>query len=360
MNTFGRLFIADLKSLLRNYMALFWFLAFPIIFILIFGAIFSGNQEATYRVGLSYQAGDPVGEGIAQGFRQVKAFRVSTGGLADELAALKKGERALVVEIPSGAAARILTGAKVDIPVHYDKGHEQTSMMLFSIVNEMFNEAERRISGRPRLMEARLQPYQTNGLKDIDFLLPGILAMALMQLGLFGSFELLSLREQKVLKALGATPLPRSYVLGAEVLVRLLLSMVQLGLIVSIGVTVFNVHITGNWAAVLGLIVLGALTFTSMGYMLTSFARTVDAGQGLVQLVQFPMMFLSGIFFPISIMPKFLKPIVKAMPLTYLGDALRQVMVGMAPEYALGKDIAILGAWLAATAIMAVIFWKWE
>jgi ABC-2 type transport system permease protein len=232
--------------------------------------------------------------------------------------------------------------------------------MLFSIVNEIFSEAERRMAGRPRVLEPQLKPYQTSPLRSIDFLLPGILGMALMQLGFFGSFQMVSLREQKVLKALGATPLPRSYVLGAEVLVRLVLSLVQLGLSVAIGIAIFRVHITGNPLAVLGVVVLGALTFTSLGYMLTCRARTVDSGQGLVQLVQFPMMFLSGTFFPIGIMPRFLRPVVAVLPLTYLSDALRQVMVGMPPEYPLPLCLLILVGWLIVSVVLAVLLWRWE
>jgi ABC-2 type transport system permease protein len=181
-----------------------------------------------------------------------------------------------------------------------------------------------------------------------------------MQLGFFGAFQMVSLREQKVLKALGATPLPRSHVLGAEVAVRLLLSLVQLALIVAIGMLVFRVRVTGNWLAVLGVVCLGALTFTSLGYLLTCRARTIDSGQGLVQLVQFPMMFLSGIFFPIAIMPDFLRPIVAAMPLTYLGDALRQVMVGMGPVYPLSLCLLVLAGWLVASLVLTVLFWRWE
>ncbi len=184
--------------------------------------------------------------------------------------------------------------------------------------------------------------------------------MALMQLGLFGAFDLMSLREQKVLKSLGATPLPRLYILGAEILVRLLLSLVQLGTIVALGVLVFGVRITGSWPLVFAMVLFGSLTFITMGYMLSSFSRTVESGQGLVQFVQFPMMFLSGIFFPVEIMPKFLTPVVRAMPLTYLGDALRQIMVGMAPQYPLLLEVGILGGWLVVCLVAAVVFWKWE
>lgn len=360
--TFWRLFVADLKSLLRNRMALFWFLLFPVVFMLIFGAIFSGNQEASYQVGVAAAPGDTLAAGIALGLGHVKAFTVHTGALSDELAAMKKGDRSLVIEIPEGAAAGAASGTLVKLPVYYDKGQEQTGMMLYAIVSDVFNEVERAISGRPRLLEAELTPYQTTPFRTIDFLLPGILAMALMQLGLFGSVQLLSLREQKVLKALGATPLPRIYVLGAEILVRLLLSLVQLALILALGMSVFGVHVTGNWWQVIGMVVLGALTFTSLGYVLTSFAKTVDAGQGLIQLIQFPMMFLSGIFFPLSTMPGFLKPVTRIMPLTYLGDALRQVMVGMSatPEYPLTLCLIVLGGWLVASTVLGVVLWRWE
>jgi ABC-2 type transport system permease protein len=355
-----QLFLADLKSMIRNRMALFWFLAFPVIFILIFGSVFSADHAPSVHLGLSYAAGDPLGEGIAGGLAHVAAITVHKGALEGELAALGKGERSIVIEIPKDAVATVAAGGEATIPVYYDKAHEQMGRMLFSSVSEMLSEAERRMARRPRLFTAKLEPVQTSPLRSVDFLLPGILAMALMQLGFFGAFQIVALREQKVLKALGATPLPRSYVLGAEVAVRLLLAVVQLALTISIGVAVFHLHVTGNWLAVLGVVALGALTFTSLGYLLTCRARTVDSGQGLVQLVQFPMMFLSGIFFPVEIMPGFLRHVSTALPLTYLGEALRQVMVGMPSQHSLGLCLAILCGWLVTSIALAVWLWRWE
>jgi ABC-2 type transport system permease protein len=355
-----QLFLADLKSMIRNRMALFWFLAFPVIFMLIFGAVFSGDRPPAVHLGLSYAAGDPLGEGIAGGLAHVEAITVHKGALAGELAALGKGERSIVIEIPAGTIATVAKGSEATIPVYYDKAHEQTGRMLFSSVSEMLSEAERRMARRPRLFTPKLLPVQTSPLRSVDFLLPGILAMALMQLGFFGAFQTVALREQKVLKALGATPLPRLFVLGAEVAVRLLLAVVQLGLTIAIGVAVFGLHVIGNWLAVLGVVALGALTFTSLGYLLTCRARTVDSGQGLVQLVQFPMMFLSGVFFPVEIMPGFLRHVSTVLPLTYLGEALRQVMVGMPSQHPLGLCLAILGGWLVTSIALATYLWRWE
>jgi len=360
MNAFEQLFAANFKNLLRDRMALFWFLAFPVLTMVLFGLAFSGGEEASFRVGLAAPAGDAFAEAAATAFGKVKALNIHRGDLQRELAALKKGDRIIVVEIPEGAGADLAAGRPVAIRVHYDQNRAQTGRMLYTIVAEVLDGLERKMTGRPRLFSLSLRAYQTERREQIDFLLPGILAMALMQLGILGAFELLSLREQKVLKSLGATPLPRIMVLGSEILVRLLLSLAQLGILVGIGVLVFKVKITGNWLLVLGLVLLGAVTFITLGYMLVSFARTMESGQGLAQLVQFPMMFLSGIFFPIEIMPKFMLPVVRAMPLTYLGDALRQTMVGMPPQFPLLLEVGVLGGWAVVCGFVTLIFWRWE
>ena len=102
-----------------------------------------------------------------------------------------------------------------------------SSQVLLPVARQVFDEVERRMTGRPRIFEIVAEPVQRAKLRDVDFLLPGILAMALMQLGLFGSLRVVSLREQKILKSLGATPLPRGLLIGAEVVMRILMAMLQ-------------------------------------------------------------------------------------------------------------------------------------
>jgi ABC-2 type transport system permease protein len=138
------------------------------------------------------------------------------------------------------------------------------------------------------------------------------------------------------------------------------MALVQTFLIIFIGQTVFKVKIIGSIINVTGLVIRGALTFISLGYMLISFAKSTEGGQGIIQVTQFPMMFLSGIFFPVEIMPDYIKPVVKAIPLTYLGDALRQIMVGASPQHSMQTNIMVLVAWLFVTLILGIKFWKWE
>ncbi|NPV53971.1 MAG: ABC transporter permease [Firmicutes bacterium] len=364
MRTFWQLVMANAKDIVRDKMSLFWFLAFPVLFIFLFGMIFSGGGTPSYDVGIVSNSGGPLSQAITAGLKAVPAFKVHTGTEEDELGALKKGNRSVVIKIPdvpaTALAGAATSGEDVDILVYYDKTQQLASHILLPVVRQVLDEIERGITSAPRLFNVVTEPVQHARLKDIDYLLPGILAMAIMQLGLFGSLRAVSLREQKILKSLGATPLPRGLLLAAEVLVRIIMALVQTCAIIVIGHFAFDVNIVGNWLAVFGIVLLGAVTFVSMGYMLVSFARTEESGQGIIQVVQFPMMFLSGIFFPIDIMPSFLKPVINAMPLTYLGDLLRQVMVGAPPAFSVSTDLLVLGSWAVATLILAVKFWRWE
>ncbi len=181
-----------------------------------------------------------------------------------------------------------------------------------------------------------------------------------MQLGLFSAVGLVSQREKLILKRLGATPLPRWTLVGSNVVLRLLIGIGQAVLIMGIGVAVFGVTVLGSFWLMAGIVVLGALAFIAIGYVIASFARTEEAADGIVQVIQFPMMFLSGIFFPLEIMPSVLRPVAAVLPLTYLGDALRQVMVGGSAYAPLPLDLGILAVWFVVCLGVSARFFRWE
>ncbi len=105
---------------------------------------------------------------------------------------------------------------------------------------------------------------------------------------------------------------------------------------------------------------LGALTFIAIGFFVAAIARTEESGTAFINLVNLPMLFLSGVFFPVSSLPDFLGPIVRAMPLTYVADALRQTMLNAPPINAQWVNLVVLVAWLMAMAVLAVRFFRWE
>ena len=362
MNIFRQVFIANLKEFVRDRSAIFWFLAFPVIFIFIFGMVYSGNEEQNFEIGVVRNAENEFTAKVSEALESIPNFTINYGKYTEEKSALNNGKRRMVIVIPEIDFGQMMQGKKYDIKLLYDGTDQRTSQILISVVRQIFNEIEREITGSPQLFNVNPETVQTEKLSNFDFnyILPGILAMALMQLGLFGGLQFLSLREQGIIRGLGVTPLPRVTLLGSEILIRLIMALIQTFVIIFIGMTIFDLKITGSFLQVVGLVILGALTFISFGYMLISFASSPESGERMIQAVQFPMMFLSGIFFPITIMPDYIKPVVKAIPLTYLGDALRQVMVGVTPGYTMQTNVLVLSIWLVVTLLITVKFWRWE
>jgi ABC-2 type transport system permease protein len=360
MKTYIELVKANAKNLFRDRMTLFWFLAFPVLFILLFGTIFSNEMTVSaFPIGLVADGGE-VAHALASTLGQTGAFTVQTGSEEDEMEALRAGDRRLVIVLPPGTDALLARGQQVDVIFYYDQQHQAVNQVLISSISEVLQEMERAMTGRPRIFAIRSESVQASDLRSIDFLLPGVLAMALMQLGLFGSLQFVGLRERKILRQLNVTPLPRSLLIASEVTVRLFMALVQAMLILVIGRLVFNVQVAGSWPVLIGLVLLGAAVFVSLGYMLVSFVKSEESGQGVIQLVQFPMMFLSGIFFPVEVMPVFLKPIMKAIPLTYLADLLRQEVTGWAPLNTPATNLLVLGGWLVVSLVLGIRFFRWE
>jgi ABC-2 type transport system permease protein len=216
------------------------------------------------------------------------------------------------------------------------------------------------LGGRPPLVVPEPRTIQTENLNFISYFVPSMLGLSVMQVGIFAAIPLVADREKLILKRLAATPLRRWQLVGSNVLMRLLIAMVQAIIIVAVGVLAFGVEVTGSVAAVAGFVILGALAFLALGYVVASYADTEDAANGMTSVIQFPMMFLSGTFFPIDEMPDILQSIARIIPLTYLSDALRQVMVGGAAFAPLWVCAAVLLGWLVVCFGIASVKFRWQ
>jgi ABC-2 type transport system permease protein len=204
------------------------------------------------------------------------------------------------------------------------------------------------------------ETLQTENLNFISYFVPSMLGLSVMQVGIFAAIPLVADREKLILKRLAATPLRRWQLVGSNVAMRLLIALIQAVIIVAVGVAVFGVQIVGSLLLAAAFIALGAMAFLALGYVLASFTKTEEAANGMTSVVQFPMMFLSGTFFPLEQMPEFLRAIARVIPLTYLSDALRQVMVGGSAFAPLWVCAAVLGAWLIVCFGIAARTFRWQ
>ncbi len=362
MRTFARLTIANLRSFVRDRAALFWTIAFPVTFMLLFGAIFSGG-DTRYKVGWVDLDQTPASEALVADPSVDAVLDPVLFAAEDEaVAAMKAGEVRAVLVLPRGFGAAVAgtAGGTLAIRLYTDPSSAQTSATITGIVANLVGAFNQAASGKPPVLRLQAESVQRQAITAISYFVPSILAMALMQLGLFAAIPIVEQRQNLILKRISATPVRRRTFIASNVVTRLLVALVQAAVILGLARVVFGVTLLGSPLVFLGFVVLGALAFIALGYVVAAFAPTEDAASQMVSILQFPLMFLSGIFFPLEAMPGFLQGVAAFMPLTYLGDALRQVMVGGTPFVPLGVDVLVLGGWLLASFAVSARFFRWQ
>jgi ABC-2 type transport system permease protein len=368
------LYVAAIREFVRDPTAVFWNTAFPILFMLVAGIAFSGGDSITLHIGVVNQDGD-ASMPLVDGLRQIEAFKVTEGDLDGELEALESGDRDAVLMIPAGTGTALETylaelrqtgGASqpslARLPVYYDPADQNTSQLVLGMVDRVITAMSEGVTGIPPALTVEPRSVSSHDLRYLDYLLPGVLAMSLMQLGLYGTAEpLVSLRERQVLRRLGATPLAKTTLLASQIAFRLTVAVATAALILAVGMLVFGIHVElSNILSITAIVILGAVTFITLGYFLSGLARTEQAVQGILGLPYFVFMFLSGIFFPLDQMPGWIRPLIDAIPLTYLGDALRKTMLEAGSYFSMARNVVTLGVWLAVCALLAVRFFRWE
>lgn len=204
-------------------------------------------------------------------------------------------------------------------------------------------------------------PAGAGGVPPAQLYVPGMLSLGILWLGVFGTAPpLVQLRVQKVFRRVGATPLRPAVLLAGQLAFRVTTGALQAALLLAYGMLAQGMRVQGSWAALILVVLLGSLLFVALGCLLAALARTNEAVIALGQVVQFPMMFLSGTLFPLEMLPDFLRPVAAAMPLTYLNDALKQAMLGAPGLHPLWLDCAVLTGCLAAFALLAARLFRWE
>ena len=351
--------VANIKSFVRDRAALFWTVAFPLIFVFVFGLIFSGGPTKT-SYGFADLDGSAASARLKDAFEQTGTVTLVAGTQDDLLARMRDGDVTAVIVVPSGYGAGLTSTTPTVVKVYTDPSQSQADARTRQLVAYVLGGVNTAVAGRPPAVVPGFETIQTTDLNFLSYLIPSILAMALMQLGVFAAVPLVADREKLILKRLSVTPIRRWQLVGSNVLLRLLIALAQTVIIIGVGTVFFGLETTGQWAMTGFFILLGSITFISLGYLIASFTPTEESANGVVQVVQLPMLFLSGIFFPIATMGDVLQSIARLLPLTYLGDALRQVMVGGTPFAPLWVDITVLVVWMVACFGIAARYFKWQ
>lgn len=355
-------FRAFLQMLVRNRQALFWTFFFPVLLMLLLGVVFGRGYDVASRLAIVQQDRGAVATALVGAFEQAGEVQVV---MYDDVSAARRELEDDAVQgvlvLPEGLQQRFADGGTIALEFYYDNSNLIAAGQTIGVTQAIVENVGAGVAQVSLPLTIEPLGVKTAGFDYLDFLVPGIVALAIMQTGIFGMAGIMSTYKEKgILRRLKATPLPLRSFMAANVSVRVLTGIVQMALILLIGALLFGVTINGSLLVVTVVAVIGAGAFVSLGFAIAGIAADTESAQAIMQVVQMPMMFLSGIFFPMDNAPSWIQPVVKIMPLTYLADAMREIIVDGAGLWAVRIDIAVLLATTAVFLVVGVRFFRWE
>jgi ABC-2 type transport system permease protein len=349
MTSFLAMILANIKMTVRNRAALFWNLAFPAIFIVMFGAVFGNDAINQFTVGIAGEEGQ-FRTAVVDAMEDSDAFDLHIGTTDDELAALERDDRSVVLVFPAD-------GSGEPVGMYAPEAGGPTGQIATSAIRSVVME----VAGASTGVSIEERQVSTLDASYIDWFVPGILAMSLMNSGIIGiSTAFVSFREKGILRRIKVTPFALWKFLLARIIAALVMSIVTSGILIGIGYLLWGLTVRGNWLLILGALVLSAVAMLAIGYAIAAIARNTEAAASYANMVTFPMMFLSGVFFPLGAMPGWLQPIINLMPLKYAVEALRQPMLYGNGVDTIWTELLVLLGIFAVFMVFAVRFFRWD
>jgi ABC-type multidrug transport system permease subunit len=336
-----QLTLARWRSFYREPSTIFWAFVFPIVLAMALGIAF--RNKPPEPVWAAVQRGDGAHE-VFHALQASSDVKVELLDAEQAREALRTGKVSIVV-VPGTPRT-----------YEFDPTRPE-SRLARAVVDDVLQRAD----GRQDPTAVRDAKVTEPGSRYIDFLVPGLLGLNLMSSGMWGiGYVIVEMRTRKLIKRLLATPMKKRDFLIAFGAMRGLFLLGELPLLIGFAWLAFHVGVRGSFALLLACATLGALTFAGLGLLTASRAQNTQTANGLINLVQMPMFLLSGVFFPAERFPDVLQPIIRALPLTALNDALRGVMIDGAGLHAVARPMLIVCAWGFGAFAVSLKLFRWR
>jgi len=341
-----QLFIARFREFIRTPEAVFWSYVFPLVMMISLGLAF--RSDSVEPVSVCVEDGAAADQ-VRQVLQANPRF-VVTGGTPEQCRQMLR----------SGKAELVLTIKGTDSARQYGFLLDQTRPGSVS-ARDAVNDVLQRAAGRKDPVETTETAVTEAGSRYIDFLVPGLIGMGLMGGGVWGvGYAIVDMRIRQVLKRLLGTPMKKHHFVAAMMASRLVFMIPEIIVILILSRLMFGVVSHGGYLPIALIVLLGAFQFASIGLIIASRARTLEAVAGLMNLTMVPMWIGSGIFFSADRFPALVQPVIRLLPLTPVISSLRQVMQEGAGLVTILPDLGLMAGWLVITFLVALRIFRWD
>jgi ABC-2 type transport system permease protein len=354
----------DVKRLFRDRVAIFFVFIFPLIFLIIFGSIFGGGDGPNFDVAVINRSNSEFAQQFTDNLKQSEIFTLESTGintLEDAEERLGRGEIDGIIELEEDFGTVVNNRPEGNLIIYYDQGDEQLATTLQAVlqatidsINEEFVEVQ-----VPFTLESR--SIQTANLTRFDYTFSGILGFTILSLGIFGPTTIFPrLKQRGVLRRYQTSTLRVWQYFTGNVVSNAFVGLLSLVLMFTTAVLFFDLNMRGSYINLAIIVVLGTILMFGIGLALGGWAKNENQAAPLAQLVTLPMMFLSGVFFPVFLMPDLLQSITQFIPLTPVVESIRLVITENASLLDLAPQISIMLGWTVVIYLIAFKVFRWE
>jgi ABC-2 type transport system permease protein len=360
VTTFARI---DIKRLFRDKVAIFFVFIFPIMFLLIFGSIFSGDNEVRFKVAVINESTSQFSKEFVDQLNKNDVFNVNkeVTSLDEAKERMSRSSLDATIVLPAnfGNQKGQLPGGEAVII--YDQNSAQAARTLTSVMESIFAEINAKLVATETPFTVRAESTATKGLSQFDYTFAGLLGFTLLSLGIFGPTSVFPRLKQKgVIRRYHTTTLKVWQYFMGNVISNGFNGILAVALMFVVALTVFDLNMRGDYISLLILVLLGAALMFGIGLAIGGWAKNENQAAPLAQLVAIPMMFLSGVFFPVFLMPQFLQTITQFFPLTPIIDGFRMIIAEGMTITEIGPQIVIICIWLVIVYFLAFKLFRWE
>jgi ABC-type multidrug transport system permease subunit len=342
---YSHLLMARMLELKREPEVVFWVFVFPLLLALGLGIAFRNKPGNAASIAIVQGAGSQGTQDLLARSPQRSQINVQVLSQEEAHKGFRLGKFDLVIE----------PGTNGTVSYRYDPARPE-SVLAKAEVDDALQGAAGRKDPVPTTTVASSEP----GSRYIDFLIPGLLGMNLMNSGMWGiGFALVDMRQRKLLKRFVGTPMRRGDFLLALASSRLILMIIEVGLLLLFGVLFFHMRVLGSIASISLIASIGSLTFGGVGLLTASRAQKIESVSGLINLVMMPMWIFSGVFFSYERFPAIIHPLIEALPLTALNDALRASILEGTPLLHQWPRLLVMVLWGGISFVLALKWFRW-
>lgn len=353
------------KRYFRDRVALFFTVLFPLIFLFIFGGIFGKENSISFNIGLINNSDTEFAKKFAEETKnQSKLFKVDAevSNLDQARDKMSRSELDATVILPAGFGAIGRPGMPSGtVEVYYNQNSQQAASTVSSILKSQFDQTNIKLTGIEPPFSVKEVSINQKSLSRFDYTFSGMIGFAILGLGLFGPVNYFpQMKKQGILRRLHITPIRVWEYFMASVISNAAIGLFSIAIMFGVAFTWFDFSLAGNVVELMAVVVLGIIVIFGIGLAIGGWAKNENQAAPLANIVAFPMMFLSGTFFPRFLMPEWLQSATAYLPLTPVIDSIRLIATEGKHLVDIGAQLGLIAIWVAIIYAIAFRVFRWE